>query len=531
MGKNCLRGILLLWLVVWMTVALPGGWNTKAARAQNPCDGLVAPRLTSGSAARVISQYGLSMKNRAATGAAGASELAVLPYGTTVALTGPYACNFGYIWWPIQLADGTTGFAAEGDASTYYLEPVALGQAMFVRSSDGAQVVHYLIQPDGTPQLKTVFSITPAGGTPSTLWQPVEQDRLRQSFQAVQTGCPDRLAGTSLEGATIDTALALALPPLEYDYYPSPDGSRLVLVRHEHLVLPRCTSTIPERIGMSTVSIVEANGAERALFPFPQHGSVPGSQDRYKPGDPSPWSVALDEVVWSPNGKYVAFVASYQDLCQGTLCYRYHLYISNLVTGQLYITGEGRHVGWSNGGETINYFRLISGDQNTQTAHLYTMRPDGTNRQEIWLPGGADYVSGEQQALGLPWNASGTRVMVYNAGRAEVMLFDLADKTFSPPAPLPDLAPQANRLAAYPIRGDTYFLWVTIRGDFALQNVRTGDWVKLNSALASTGIAPTAARPFATEDHVLIEMADGSMWVLDINGDQLLPVRVAENVR
>ncbi|MBI5959636.1 MAG: hypothetical protein HY866_12920 [Chloroflexi bacterium] len=526
MSETNLRRALFSLLSIILIVLTAGVIGPLApAHAQNACDGLVTPRLTSGGAARVISQYGLSMKNRAATGAAGASELAVLPYGTTIALTEAYTCNFGYVWWPIRLADGTTGFIAEGDASNYYLEPYTVGQHYYARSSDGAQIVHYLILPDGSSELQNVFPITPASGTPSQLWQPVETAWLTKAFEAVKTGCPERLAGTGLENATNETVLTTALPPLDYDFYPSPDGSRMVLVRHQHLVLPRCTSTVPERIGMSTVSIVEANGAERVLFPFPQHGTVPGSQDHYKPGEPTPWIVSLDEVVWSPNGKYVAFVAAYQDLCQGALCYRYHMYISNLETGQLYVTGEGRHVGWSNGGETINYFRLITGDLNAQNPHLYTMKPDGTNRQEVWLPGGARYVSDSRAPYGFPWNDGGTRVLVGNAGIAEVMLFTLSDRSFTPPVGVPDLTPLANRLMVGLIGGEKTLLWATIRGEFLTQSVSSGQWTKLTSEVASTGVAPRHVTPFPLVNRALIEMVDGSAYVLDLDADQLIPVR------
>lgn len=515
-------------LLVVSVVSLVAGFPAPAAppvRAQSPCDGLVAPRLATGGAARVTSGYGLSLKNRAATGAAGASEVTLLSFGMVVTVVDGPTCNFGYVWWQVRLADGTTGYAAEGSASDYFLEPYAVGVSLFQRSADGGNIAHYFVKPDGTAGFQGVFTIAPVNTTPRQAWQQVEIDTLRQGFELVRATCPDRLAGTAFDGvADAEAALDLPLPPLDYDYYPSADGSRLVLVRHQHLLLPRCTTVIPERVGISTVSVLDSSGTETTLFPYPQHGTVPGSADRYKPGDPSPWRVTLEEVAWSPNNRYVAFVASYLAECSGQLCSRFHMYVANLETGQLYVLGEGRHVGWTNGGDSLNYFRLIT-ENDRQVAHLYTLRADGANRQEVWLPGGAVYVSDGRAGLGFPWNEGGTRVMVGNAGLGEVMLLNVADRSFTPPVVIPDAMIPGNRLAVELIQGEAAYLWSTIRGEFVVQNARSGDWTALASDLAVTGIAPERVQAFATGDRALIQMVDGTAYVLDLLADTLTPVR------
>jgi hypothetical protein len=504
-----------------MTAALP-----VSTHAQNPCDGLVTPRLSVGGAARVTAAYGLSLKDRAATGAAGSTEVAQMAYGTVASVLEGYTCNFGYVWWKIELPNGTSGWAAEGSTGPdYFLEPYTVGLNAYKTGSDASHLKHYFVTPDGFGQVLGQFTIQPLSATPQTAWQEVEIDWLGQALESVRQLCPGKLTGTPLgSAATLEDALNLPLPPLDYSAYPSPDGNRLLLVRHEHLLVPRCDNVVPERAGISTVSVLDASGLETELFPFPQHGSIPESADSYKGGDPTEWNVYLDEVVWSPQGQYIAFVASYRYACNRQDCYRFHLYVSNLETGQLYILGEGRHVTWSSGGERINFFRLVTGSDGSQAAHLYSTRPDGTDRQEIWLPGGAVYVSDARQPLGFPWNDSGTRVMVGNAGVAEVMLFNLADRAFTTPVFLPDLMPQPNRLAVHLVHGEKSFFWTTIRGEFVLQNARTGDWTKLNSTVATTGVAPTQVRPFALGDKALIEMADGTAYILDFAADQLTPV-------
>jgi hypothetical protein len=515
----------LLILVIGV-IGLPAHSATAPVRAQNPCEGLVTPRLTIGGSARVTSPYGLSLKNQPMTGAAGATEVMLMAYGSVATVLDGYRCNLGYIWWELSLPDGSSGWAAEGDKSGYFMEPYTVGLHLYRRNADGTQIAHYFVTPDGAAQLQGVFTIAPVTATPRDAWQEVEIERLGQALDSLRSLCPARLAGTPFANVDLDGALSLALPPLEYDFYPSPDGTRLLLVRHLHLLLPRCDTVVPERVGISRVSVLDASGAETLLFPFPQHGSVPASEDRYAPGEPDAWNVYLDEVTWSPQGKYIAFVAAYRDQCSGQPCYRFQLYISNLDTGQLYILGEGRHVGWTNGGEGINVFRLVTGEDGRQVARLFTMRPDGNDRQEIWLPGGAVYVSDSQQGLGLPWNDSGARVMVANAGMGEVMLFNLSDRAFTPAITVPDLMPQPNRLSVDLIQGETAFLWTTIRGEFVTQNVHTGDWVPLHSDLATTGVAPVRVRPFATGSKALVEMADGTVYVLDINTDQLIPVAI-----
>lgn len=524
MARVCERG--WVWLVVSAILIAAGALPAFPAAAQDPCEGLVTPRLAVGGSARVISSFGVSLKDAPRTGAAGAREVAQLPPGTTVSVMDGHRCNLGYVWWQVLLDDGRTGWAAEGDSADYYLEPVTLGLHMFWRRPDGRAIMHYFVTPDASAEPRASFTVEPLETTPQQAWQQVEIERLDEALDALRADCPDRLTGSVWEGVdTLDAALQVPLPTLTYDYYPAPDGERLLLARHLTLPLPRCDTVVPEQIGVTQVSLLSAGGTETLLFPYPQHGSVPPSDDRYAPSDPADSrNVYLDEVVWSPNGRYIAFLVAYRDACTGETCYRFHLYVWNVETGQLYVPGEGRHVGWTNAGEALNVFRLVSGAEGTQAARLFTMRPDGSNRQEIWLPGGAVYVSGEQRSLGLPWNEGGTRVMVANAGMGEVMLFTLSDRDFTPPVALPDMMQPLNRLAVHLIRTDSQYLWTTIRGDFATQNVRTGDWQVLSSSLGPTGSAPLRVRPFGSGATALVEMANGTAYVLDAEADRLTPV-------
>ncbi|MBN1201963.1 MAG: hypothetical protein JXJ20_08925 [Anaerolineae bacterium] len=517
-------------LVVIVMSLLPAPLTLAPACAQDGCEGLITPRLEIGGSGRVFSTYGVSLKNQAATGAAGGTEVTLMPFGTTFTVLDGPRCNYGYVWWQVRLANGTTGWAAEGDSANYYLEPFTVGLYTYKVLDDGARIRPYFVSLDGYAQAQPSFVIEPVNATPGDgTWQQVEIDALDETLSMVQGNCPDRLKGTIWEHPdSMANPLDVHLPTLEYEYYPSPTGDRLLLIRHLHLNVPNCGTVLPKRIGMSRVSLLSTDGTETVLFPYPQHGGIPDSVDRYEPSEPDPRNVYMDEVVWAPNGKYIAYVVAYKALCEGQGCYHFHMYISNLDIGQLYILGEGRHVGWTNGGEQINFFRLISDAQGNQAPHLYTMRPDGTARQEIWLPGGALYTSAKQTPLDYPWNDSGTRVLVGNAGYEEVMLFNVADRTFGTPVAVPDVMPQVNRLSVNLFRDETELLWATIRGDFVTQDLVYGDWSQLTSAVSTTGIPPVQARPFPGSGKALIEMQDGSAYILDAEADTLEPVTFSD---
>jgi len=512
-----------------LALALMPGPLVDRALAQDACAGLVEPRLAAGGMGRVSSPYGVSLKDRPNTGAAGAVEVALLPPGTVYVVVDGFRCANGYRWWQVRLSNGTTGWAAEGDAANYFLEPQIVGLDLFHPTPDRTQIAHTFVLPHGRAEVRPPFPVAPVEATPADIWQPVEIERLVPAVEQARQACPQRLEGTPLAALpSAEDALRLPLPPLDYEVFPAPDGSRLLLVRHLHLLVPRCDHALPERIGISRVSVLDADGTETELFPFAQHSSIPPSEDVYAADTLDAWAIYLDEIVWSPHGRYIAFVAAYRDTCGETDCYRFHMYVADLESGQLYILGEGRHVAWADGGERLVFFRLVTGAEGQRVARLFSARPDGTDRQEIWLPGGAVYVSATQTALGLPWNESGTRLMVGNAGGTdEVMVFTLADKSFTPPVAVPALAMPLNRLSVHLVQGETAYLWTTIRGDFVVQNVRRGDAVPLESALGRTGVPLKWVKPFASGETVLAAMADGSAYVLDIGADTLTPVALS----
>ena len=87
------------------------------------CQGAPLPRLRVGGQGEVA--LGVDRLRLRSLPAVGTGEERLLYTGTAFnVLAGP-SCNGGYSWWRIDLADGTTGWVAEGTWEIYYLRPVS----------------------------------------------------------------------------------------------------------------------------------------------------------------------------------------------------------------------------------------------------------------------------------------------------------------------------------------------------------------------------------------------------------------------
>lgn len=84
------------------------------------CPGVVLPRLQIGGLAEVVISNTLRVRDAASINGTLVLNLA---RGETVTITGAPVCADGFLWWPIQIADGSAGWAAEGDGTQYFLEP------------------------------------------------------------------------------------------------------------------------------------------------------------------------------------------------------------------------------------------------------------------------------------------------------------------------------------------------------------------------------------------------------------------------
>lgn len=92
-----------------------------------PCGPAPAPRLTVGNSARVTFTNGIPLNVRTAPGGNLVTQLAE---GTVVTVLDGPTCASDYLWWNIQFntnSGSASGWAAEGDADGYFLEPFVIG--------------------------------------------------------------------------------------------------------------------------------------------------------------------------------------------------------------------------------------------------------------------------------------------------------------------------------------------------------------------------------------------------------------------
>ncbi len=81
------------------------------------------PRLSVGDDARVTSAaQGLRLRSLPAVGT---GQERLLRPGTAFTVTEGPLCNTGYTWYQVMLADGSSGWLAEGEGTTYWVEPAA----------------------------------------------------------------------------------------------------------------------------------------------------------------------------------------------------------------------------------------------------------------------------------------------------------------------------------------------------------------------------------------------------------------------
>lgn len=84
------------------------------------CPGTVLPQLVVGGAAEVV--IGNTINVRAMAGLAGGVVMNI-GTGERVTITGEPICTDGYLWWPVTMVDGSSGWVAEGSNTQYFLEP------------------------------------------------------------------------------------------------------------------------------------------------------------------------------------------------------------------------------------------------------------------------------------------------------------------------------------------------------------------------------------------------------------------------
>ena len=109
----------------------PGDWYIRASEQEKQrlsCtfDQSLTTQLQIGVQGRVTSGVSSRLRVEPTTYSAEVSQLSA---GTTFSVIGGTWCANGYRWWNIQLADGTSGWIAEADAISYFIEPIPVTTA------------------------------------------------------------------------------------------------------------------------------------------------------------------------------------------------------------------------------------------------------------------------------------------------------------------------------------------------------------------------------------------------------------------
>ena len=145
------------------------------------------------------------------------------------------------------------------------------------------------------------------------------------------------------------------------DIYPSPDGTRLLVVRHLWQSAPACSSDPAARYGLDRLSLIGQSG-EIALLDVLANAPGPIYLDRFRYEPPSQGARSrIEGVWWSPDNTKAALQIRYADLSNPALpVFTYKVMVYDLVSGTAADLGDGLHPSWDLTGERVQWFRRIS---------------------------------------------------------------------------------------------------------------------------------------------------------------------------
>jgi hypothetical protein len=467
----------------------------------------------------------------------GASQvLATLPEGAIVQLIADAPlCQEEYLWWGVRLPDGQEGFLPEG-AATYFLEPFELGVFIYRPSpADPAQIEQLWINSRAAVERRQSIPLPSRSGTVAELWQASELAVAEGRLADTRANCPQLLSEPLSTAPSLST-LTLSSPPPQF--YPSPDGQKFLLIYDFFLDIPACDGRPDRTFGTSQV-FMRAGGADNLLFPFSQHNDPPPSQFcqpqvRANPvlGLARPDIISyVEEVAWSQNSDYLALSVRYWRNNASFPCAFYQVFLLNLPRNLILPVGEGRRLGWGQGGERLRFFRHEREDPNAAgTEKLISLLADGTDPLEIFLPGGATYLPDALDLMPsrLPWTENGDKVLacngrVYTCG--EALSLRIVDSGFDH---LPFIAPTAAQLGSnlagvYYMAGDGALLWHNTEGALfwqALRGNEAGIWRNV-----AEGAGPVAkVWPLPAGVGAVLQGGDGRWWYWEGGTGALVPI-------
>lgn len=445
------RARLILFVALLAAVIIP--WPTHGA----DCSGSpLPPRLVAGGVARVSYLYGEAATLRSFPGS-DARVIGTIPEGSPLTVLRGPTCAEDMQWFRVATLGGQIGWAVEGvPRRGYWLEPWQILLDTAQQTPTGYNIVR--INDRGTQSVLTSFPIPRLKDAIGELWPAPESAPLEAALRAGLAACPAQiydlnpayLGRVSLADVPADSGL--------YSIYPSPDATRLLVVRHLWRTVVGCDGVPSDVHGIDRVSVFTSS-QERVLFDIPANARLPGLARQ---------DTAYNRVVslvWSPdNIRAVAWI-QYGE--------RARLFVVDTRTASVAALDDGLYPAWLPGGERLAWLRMDG-----PLTNLIIARPDNSARQTIALPDTLQYTDARFPPQWTP-DASAL-VACSKADSCATVVPVLIDQRRA----LAPLRTPENAQAALWVQAGAALLWVPAEGgEFRLQAL-SGAYQALHVALA-----------------------------------------------
>lgn len=483
----------------------------------------VPSRLQIGGTARVILNgdgIGVIFRDNPGKERSGSQVIRALPEGEILTLlTGPI-CLEANSWWEVDLTTGERGWVSEGDVTTYFIEPYSI--SLFIVELDATnprQLNRWRIDADGNIQARGTFLVPGGDAVPARdLWQEPDQNAATADLLQRRANCPEVLVGTPWEVAP--TAEDVVVPEGEFDYYLSPDGGKIFLIRHRVLMMPACGSAIGRYYGVSTTHLLTQQDITD-FFPYGQSSGARSKDSCLTPDVTNfSWRTELNEIVWSPDSDTVAFVARYIDQDVGRVCAYYFTFMIDIYSGSVNGIAEGRHVGWGEGGARLYYFTQQTDNGYNVLNQTFWQLGDGVTT-EIGLPDGSAPLPQAFDSTGvyLPWTSDGRQILICADDNCTgVFSFDTVRRQSAPLMVTPEVFRPFEVKNVVFVAGGTRLLWLTTFGQpylQGLQGIDSGNWGSVDLDDLGAGVTVDQMIVMPGGIHVLLQLNNGEYAILN----------------
>lgn len=435
-----------------------------------------------------------------------------MPPGTTLTVLRGPVCIRDVRWWEVRTLTGMTGWTPETRGNSESAIPVLESWQLLV---DLMRPIPNNLMPSGLALIRvnvhgvarwlTAFTPSvPADGGLSSFPE-AEAEPLRQAFAAAQQRCP-------AQARWIDRSVADS-----FSAFPSPDATRLLIVRHWWRAVSECDGSITPFYGIDRLSVIDSQG-ERVLFDLPGHVPAPDLSSTTG-GDVDPPDQVID-VRWSPDNAHTLAWLRYGD--------RSRLLIIDADQSTSAFLDDGADPAWSPDGSRVSWLRADGTVTNLISDSPDRLSAFGTTRQTLALPSAFQYAHAIFDPV---WNADGTRLVacVRADNCLSAAVIDVPLRRALPALTVPVASPLAVRWAL----DDSALLWLPQSGKFLILQSISDGVLRTFAPELMAGEHITDVRIFPGGDTALIvvQPVNGTprYTVLDLNYGSLTGVRFTDS--